>query len=521
LLNVAEKIQAQGAELMEARIVFSKIGRGFFMRAYFTEKRLGKFRIWRQMGANFNLLDLDFSQKFLLRKSPKYLNMTKTLSLVSDQTAGAIMQINAYPYLEESCYLNLKNYDFSKHTAVFGASGMGKTKFLASLISEIAATVGDKYHFLVIDPHDAIRTEIGGLPDTKVYDCSDKNSSINLFLEGGRDIISGVDMTMSLIKTLISESWNARLERLTRASLYLLMEKGELSFRNLRRLLTDVSYKNACVTEVGDYLPESLQEFFLQEYNELKTQHYDATFARLVAFIDEMQLTPVFYRENDKSLFRELAENKVTLVSLSQARLGEKPVKVIAGLIMNQLFVLGMERKLMSNIILVVDEVAVVESPILTRFLSEARKYGISLMVAGQYYAQISEELRAAIYANVSNYFCFRLNYDDAEQLARYLNIDLVSSGGASTVSEADKTKMLATLSAREMLVRVERHGVPLPAVRGRSLDYVGKPDARVDFDKVAEDKTVVAQIRKAIQPAKSNVFDLMREQSTSRRKVN
>ena len=532
IAEIMERLRAQNVELKEVRLVFIKMLGSFMMKTYFIEKRKWNYYIWRKIGANFELLNVDFRGKFLMKKPPTRLNSLKTLGLATGEEAGTVMSLEMYPYLSEKRFLSLKNYDFSKHTAVFGASGMGKTKFLAKMIERTAAVYGDKYHFLVIDPHDAIRQEIGGVDGAKVYDYRDQDCGIGLFLESDRDVVSSVDMTLALIKTLMEEGWNARLERLVRASLYLLMENSELSFQNMRRLLTDVAYKNALIRQVGEYLPESLQEFFLQDYNELKTQYYDVTFARVLALIDEMQLTPAFYRKNDKRLFHELTENKITIVSLSQAKLGEKPVKVLAGLIMNQLFLLGMQRKLLYRTILVVDEVAVVENPVLVRFLSEARKYGISVMLAGQYYAQITEELKTAIFANVVNYYCFRLNYDDAESLAKYLDIDLVSEEGLRTSVESggmvEKIKMITTLSAREMLVKVERNGVPLPAIKGRSLDYTGKADTmmamRMNLVAEREGKAKVPfgfSVKEKKMKLKNNVFDLMREQSTSRRKVN
>ena len=70
--------------------------------------------------------------------------------------------------------------------------------------------------------------------------------------------------------------------------------------------------------------------------------------------------------------------------------------------------------KVEEHIIFVVDEVAVVENPILRRFLSEARKYNVSLVLAQQYFSQISDELQKSIFANVLNYYIFRVSISDA-----------------------------------------------------------------------------------------------------------
>ncbi|MBQ3445428.1 DUF87 domain-containing protein [Candidatus Saccharibacteria bacterium] len=532
-----ERFRAHGTELLEIHTVVRKIAKSQSLKMYAVVAKDGVNKMMRIPKASLALLDVDLKKNYLLKRSPKYLNMAKTLRLMTTDRAGAVLEMNTYPYLEGEHYLNLKNYDFYKHTAVFGASGAGKTKFLAQMISEIAEKYGDKYHVLVVDPHDALKAEIGGLAGAKVYDFSTKERGLDLFAASEQEIVNSVEATLGLFKSLILEGWNARLERLLRAALYLLILEGELSLRNLRRLLTDVAYKNAVLAEVGEYLPESLQEFFGQDFNELKTQYYDVTFARVLSFVDELQLVPAFYRKNDRRLDYELTENKVTLVSLNAAKLGEKAVKTLAGLLMNQLFALGLQRRLGQQVILVVDEVAVVENPILMRMLSEARKYNISVVVAGQYFSQVSEELRMAMFANVVNYCCFRMNYTDAELLAKYLDMDLLDGQRLDAVgagkedfegSMEEKIKLVATLPEREVVMRVARNGVVLPAVRGKSLDFEGVPEARgleagaalaeAKFD--IKKAPVNIPVKKAFG-VKNSIFDLMREQSTSRRKLN
>lgn len=539
ILTLAEKLKVQEGELKSVNLVFRRILKSYTFKTYVVIEKTGTLRLMRLHGATLNVLNVDFRKNYLLNKSPKYLNLAKSLQLLATDEVGSVLKINTYPYLNGEHYLNLMNFDFYKHTVVFGASGSGKTKFLSSLIEKATKLYGDKYHFLVIDPHDAIRQDLGGLELAKVYDFTRKERSLNLFLKSEQDIINNVDMAQSLFRALIQENWNSRLERLLRASLYLLIEKNDLSFQNLRRLLTDVTYKNTCLKEVQDYLPESLQEFFGQDYNELRTQYYDVTFAQILSLIDELQLTPAFYRGSEKRLDFELRENKLTIVSLNQASLGEKAVKTLAGLMMNQLFALGIQRKLDEHVVLVIDEVAVVENPVLTRFLAEARKYNISVILAGQYFSQISTELKTAIYANTANYFCFRLNYEDAEQLVNYLDIDLASNSQtdyaeakrATFVSASspnykfERVKLLTQLADRQVVSRVSKNGILATAILGRSLDFVSEPEFVKDTQICDETRKVVVdknlERRKFRKTTSQNIMDLMREQSTSRRKVN
>ena len=69
--------------------------------------------------------------------------------------------------------------------------------------------------------------------------------------------------------------------------------------------------------------------------------------------------------------------------------LGLNITKTIAGFAMQQILQLVQAHKFDEHIILVIDEVSIIENPIISRFLSEARKYNLSLILAGQYFEQI------------------------------------------------------------------------------------------------------------------------------------
>ena len=201
---------------------------------------------------------------------------------------------------------------------------------------------------------------------------------------------------------------------------------------------------------------------------------------------------------------------------MNQSKLGEKAEKTIAGLVLNQVFVLMQQRTFSEHLIIVIDEVAVVETPILMRFLSEARKFNVSLVLAGQYYAQISPELIKSISANTSNYFCFRTSYEDAELLANNLDIRLSSD------FEHDKYRLLSSLPSRHVVMRLSRNGKPCTAIMGETLEFAPSPE--IPSENFASNKNVTAgkplpSIH--LKPSTANIFDIMREQSASRKKVN
>src|ERR1019366_2874743 len=52
--------------------------------------------------------------------------------------------------------------------------------------------------------------------------------------------------------------------------------------------------------------------------------------------------------------------------------------------------------------------------------LSEARKYGLNLTVANQYIAQMSMEVKDAVFGNVGSIVGFRMSADDARTMLKY-----------------------------------------------------------------------------------------------------
>ena len=91
--------------------------------------------------------------------------------------------------------------------------------------------------------------------------------------------------------------------------------------------------------------------------------------------------------------------------------------------------------------------------------------------MAGQYFNQISDKLKSSIFANVINYFIFRVSKLDANVLVDNFNMKIPLDD-----SRDRKIKLLTELNNRECIVRIESNGVLLPAFKGITLDYTSIP---------------------------------------------
>ncbi len=438
----------------------------------FKNNLIKKYKVIYAIPTSILSIDFEGNKRYFYKSSPKYLEINKILHLLNTDSNNALLSVDTFPYLQGNFYLNQNNFSFDKHTVIMGSSGSGKSKFISLLINNIYKNknLKQKYKVVVIDPHAALENDIGGIG--KVIDFNSNLDSIDLFINKNDDIVSSTELLLDLLKSLIADQYNSKLERVLRHSIHLLLTDESFNFRNLRKLILDLEYRNDLIKKLKYNLPISVIDFFLTDFNDLKTKSYGDAISPIIGFIDEMEMIPVFnLEEKTDNLKNTIHNNFLTLFSLDRTKLGNKVTKTISGLIMQQLLTLIQKHEIDEHIIFIIDEVAIIENPILSRYLSEARKYNLSLVLAGQYFNQISNELKNSIFANAINYFIFRVSKLDANILVDNFNMKIPLDD-----SKDKKIKLLTELNNRECIVRIDSNGVLLPAFKGHTLDYKSIP---------------------------------------------
>ncbi len=543
ILDIFDKAQAyhkQELKVVKMTIFNYRQSHFFTKTSLFFEKNKSKKWIKRKalLVIPHYLFSIDFSiynRFFYLKYENEYLDIQKALPLLASQKHNAVLKIDTFPYLAQEYYLAQNHFDFDQHSIIIGSSGTGKSKLASSLIANINQEVSfsTNYKVVIIDPHAALEKEIGGLNNTKVIDFKSSENSSDLFLNTPKkDMISSVELILSLFKTLMADQYNSRLERVLRHSIHLLMEANCLSFSNLKKLILEIDFRNNLINQIKNRLSESTINFFLADFHELKTNAYQEAIAPIISFVDEMTLLPAFQKEGLKPQLKDIISNNfLTIFSLDQAILGQKVTKTIAGLIMQQLLELIQAYTYEDHILLVIDEVALVENPILSRFLAEARKYNLSLILIQQYFSQISEDLRNAIFANVSNFYVFRVSKSDAMLLENNMHMEV-----AVRNSYRIRLKLLTELKNRECIVRISKNGFPLPAFKAKTLDFIPSPRKYInqilrtdpllkDFNlkektPLKMDTTIKKNFSFQIGETANSLMEIMHSQSTGRKKV-
>lgn len=476
-----------------------------------------KFKLFGNSPESILEVNFDSNKRYFYRSAPKYLDISKCLHLLSSDKVNSILKIDTFPYLQGEYFLKQNSYSFDKHSMIIGSSGCGKSKFISLMIENIYKNRIDRcnYKVVVIDPHTALEDDIGGLG--KVIDFKNIEDSIDLFLNKNDDIVSSCELLLDLFKSLIADQYNSKLERVLRHSIYVLLMEENFSFSCLRKIILELDFRNELIIKLKNNLPSSVIDFFLNDFNELKTKSYSEAISPIISFIDEMEIIPVFNEGNNINNLKDTINNNfLTIFSLDKTKLGDKVTKTIAGLVMQQLLTLIQSHSFKEHIIFIIDEVAVVENNILSRYLSEARKYNLSLVLASQYFNQISSNLRNAIFANVSNYYIFRVSMMDANILVDNINMKIPLDD-----SKEQKIKLLTELKVRDLIVRIDSNGLLLPAFRASTLDFISIPRKRIIINKKKETEKPLNKKKNNFSIDSSiNLKDILIKSSSSRKVV-
>lgn len=425
--------------------------------------------------------DFDKNARYIKRSMSNYLSLEKTSHLLEPSNVNALFSVNTFPYFSQDYYLPLHAYEFDKHSFIIGASGSGKSKFIQLYIDRLARTQARmNYRVIVIDPHDSLRNDLETIDGAKIINFADE--SAELFGSSEQtDVSASTELTTSLMKSLIPEANNARLERVLRFSLYVLFVGQTMSLGYLKRFLTETELRNEILGHVESHIPDNIRKFFATDFNEIRTGYYNEAILPIVALIDEMQLQPALVSESEQQLGQLIQDNFLTVFSLNKVSMGERVVKTAAGLLIQQIFLLAQARTFSQKVILFIDEVSVVQNPALAAILSEARKFNLTVILTQQYFGQVEKDLRDAIFANVYNYYTFRVSEEDAQSLVGNLVMEvpkeIMEAETAKGLKEEQvRIQYMTSLNPRECLLRLSANGQILPCFKGRTIDIESQP---------------------------------------------
>ena len=316
------------------------------------------------------------------------------------------------------------------HTYIIGQTGTGKSALLANLaIQDVRMQRG----FAFVDPHGDVAEDIHRVAgDRAIYwDVADPNcpygyNPLTYVTAEYRPLIaSGI---IDTLKQQWADAWGARMEHLLRYSVLALLETPKSTLADIMPMFTDKSFRSRVVSRVTD---TEVRRFWQDEFPNMNYKNAADGVAPIANKIGAFLAHPVVRKaicapQTPLRFRRIMDEGQVLIVNLGKGRLGTDIANILGGLVVSNVMHAAVSRQdqppeLRRPFFLYADEFHAFTSTAFVGILSEMRKYGLGLVIANQYTAQLREEVQEAVFGNVGTVMSFRIGAHDAPEIAQQL----------------------------------------------------------------------------------------------------
>jgi len=335
-------------------------------------------------------------------------------------------------------HIRLANFKRCEHLAILGKTGQGKSSFLRYLGTQCICNLtgggavfdhhGDTTPYLLrIAAAEERRTGMDLSDRFIVIEPADPEFSVGLnVLEaqtGPQNYVQLAEFAQILRARWHLDSFGPRTEELLRNSLHVLADNN-LTLLELSPLLTSPVFRAACVnrvqnTEVATYF----RTRFDARSEVMQGVYRDALLNKVSGFTTDQRFRHILGQVRSTfSLLDAMETGRWVILNLDKGRLGEGAAtfgSLLLTKLKNALF--ARRRRQVFN--LFCDEIQnlVAYDAGLETLLSEARKFGVSVITANQFLEQYPAAMRAAIMAVGSHVF-FQLSSTDADKIASALD---------------------------------------------------------------------------------------------------
>ncbi len=318
------------------------------------------------------------------------------------------------------------------HMVTAGPSGVGKSALLAGAVAQdLAAGRG----CLVLDGKGDLAAEILRMvPERRrgeviVLDPGRVGPVPGLRVFGGGDPELAGDLVLGMFRSIFIDSWGVRSDKWLRAALVTLAYDRKATLADLPFLFASDAYRRRLAGGLHDPLLKAVWAEFEALSPEGRAQQLGSPLNKVNELIGRRVVRSVLAQPEPKWDMREvLSRGQVVIVSLSPGVIGSPASRLLAALVIHELFQavqararVPAERRWPFNVY--VDEPKVfTDIPMPLDSLFElARGLGVGLTLSAQSITQLPADLARSALTNAATLIAFRQNADDAKLLAREL----------------------------------------------------------------------------------------------------
>lgn len=340
---------------------------------------------------------------------------------------------NEYRGIKRRIFLNSK--DRRRHFYYVGKTGAGKTVLLQHMILQDIRQ-GNGLAFL--DPHgDAVEWILDRIPPERAEDViyfnpADYERPIGMnilewYTEMDKHIV--VNGLLGLMTKLFDPHnqgiTGPRFEQAVRNACLTVMSVKGTGLMEAMQVLQNDEYAKKYFPYLDD---EVVKRYWTDQIAKTQEFHKSEILGYIVSKFDrfltnKMMRNIIGQSESGFDFRTAMDDGKILLINLSKGLMGEENSQFLGLLLIPKLLQAAMSRANIDetdrrDFYLYVDEFQNFATPDFAQILSEARKYKLNLIVANQYIAQMSDEIRDAVFGNAGSIGSFKVGVNDAQYLA-------------------------------------------------------------------------------------------------------
>ncbi len=354
---------------------------------------------------------------------------------------GLLLGHNIYRGI--SSEVRIKAEDRRRHTYIVGKSGVGKSVLLANMaVQDILNGEG----VCVLDPHgDLVSDILERIPPQRAEDViifspadTDRPLGLNLlefdprYPEQKSFVINEMIGIFDKLYDLKSTG-GPMFEQYMRNAMLLVMDDPDSgsTLMEIPKVLVDENFRRLKMERCQN---QTVIDFWRDEAEKAGGEAALANIApyvtsKLTSFISNDMMRPIIGQQKSSFNFRDLMDRqKILLVDLSKGIVGEMNAYLLGMIIVGKFLMAALSRGDLKSserkdFYLYIDEFQNFTTDSIAQILSEARKYGLNLIIAHQYIGQLvknnNSTIKDAVFGNVGTMVSFRVGSDDADYLVK------------------------------------------------------------------------------------------------------
>ena len=330
----------------------------------------------------------------------------------------------------------IRRRDRRQHMYVIGQTGTGKSAMIHNMIMQ---DIANGEGVCLVDPHgENVEGLLSKIPENRMDDVvyfnpadADFNIGFNVLElpdpKYKHLVASGL---MGIFTKIWSGVWSARMEYIMNNAVLALLDTPGTTLLGITRILVDKEYRQKIIGNVKDPV---VKAFWINEYEEWKDQFRNEAIAPIQNKVGQFLSTAlvrniVGQSKSTIDIPEIMNSGKIFLVNVSKGRIGEDNSALLGAMLITKIQLAAMERVRIPeaerlDFYLYVDEFQNFSTDSFANILSEARKYGLNLVLAHQYVGQLitdtSTKVRDAVFGNVGTMIVFRVGATDADFLEK------------------------------------------------------------------------------------------------------